>query len=284
MNDSSLITRYSLLAGTWEVTARKAGNVHRSIDFDDVTYTDFILSAQAAAPEIGLAASRRLGETVLAAIRATRAVVRTNTNLGIVLLLAPLAKVPDGLDLQAGVENVLAGTTVEDAANVYEAIRLAAPGGLGKANEQDVQSAPTLSLRAVMALAADRDLVARQYANGFADVFDLGVPALLDGLSRFGRVEPAVQHCQLAWLAAHPDSLIARKRGWQVASEASQGAQDVRLRGGVGTADGQAAYDDFDRWLRADGHARNPGTTADLVTACLFAALRERRMTEDTPL
>src|SRR5947207_14169504 len=103
MNDSSLVTRHLLLACTWEVAARKAGNVHRSIDFDDVTYTDFVRSAQAAAPEIGLASSRPLGETILAAIRPTRAVVRTNTNLGIVLLLAPLAKVPEGTDLRIGV-------------------------------------------------------------------------------------------------------------------------------------------------------------------------------------
>jgi len=284
MTFSSLVTRHSLLACMWEVTARKAGNVHRSIGFDDVTYTEFIRSAHAAAPEIGLATTRPLGETILAAIRATRAVVRTNTNLGIVLLLAPLAKVPDGRELGAGVGDVLAGTTDEDAANVFAAILLATPGGLGTAKEQDVRDAPTLPLRNVMALAADRDLVARQYSNGFADVFDLGVPALLEGLGRFARMEPAVQHCQLTWLAAHPDSLIARKRGQPIAAEASRRAREVLDRGGVGTAEGRAAYDDFDRWLRSDRHARNPGTTADLVTACLFAALRERRMTEDTPL
>jgi ribosomal protein S6--L-glutamate ligase len=272
-----------LRACVWEATARKAGNVHRERDFADVSYSDFMLSAGAASPEIGRAADRPLGETILAAIRATRAVVRTNTNLGIVLLLAPLAKVGDGIDLRTGVRQVLAGTTVADAANVYEAIRVAAPGGLGQAKEQDVASAPTLPLRDVMALAADRDLVARQYAHGFADVFDLGVPALLEGLRRFERVEPAVQHCQLAWLAAHPDSLIARKRGPEVAAEASRRARGVLEQGGVGTSAGRSAYAAFDDWLRADGHARNPGTTADLVTACLFAALRERRMSLETP-
>jgi RimK family alpha-L-glutamate ligase len=272
------------LAAVWEATSHKAGNVHPSENFADVTYADFVLSAAAAAPEIGRAPERPVGETVLAAVRATRAVVRTNTNLGIVLLLAPLAKVPDRRDLRAGVREVMNNTTVEDAARVYEAIRLAAPGGLGRAKEQDVSEAPTLPLRDVMALAADRDLVARQYAVGFADVFELGVPALLDGVRRFGRVEPAVQHCQLAWLARHPDSLIVRKRGPEVAGEASRRARAVLEVGGVGTPEGRAAYAEFDRWLRADGHARNPGTTADLVTACLFVALRERTMTEDLPL
>jgi RimK family alpha-L-glutamate ligase len=271
----------ALLACLWEATTRKAGNVHRAADFADVTYADFTLSAVLAAPELGRAADRPLGETVLAAVRATRAVVRTNTNLGIVLLLAPLAKVPAGVELRAGVADVLARTTIADSAAVFEAIRLAAPGGLGKAKDQDVNDAPTLPLRDVMALAADRDLVARQYATDFADVFDLGVPALLDGLTQFGRVEPAVQHCQLAWLAAHPDSLIARKRGPEVAAEASRRARAVVAAGGVGTAAGRAAYDELDGWLRADGHARNPGTTADLVTACLFAALRDGLLTPD---
>ena len=134
-----------------------------------------------------------------------------------------------------------------------------------------------------MALAADRDLVARQYATNFADVFELGFPALVEGLRRFDRVEPAVQHCQLAWLAAVPDSLIARKRGLEVAAEATRRARAVVAAGGVGTAAGRAAYDEFDGWLRADGHARNPGTTADLVTACLFAALRDGALTPDVP-
>jgi len=277
-------SRHSCLACTWEVTARKAGNVHRERDFADVTYADFVVSAEAAAPEIDRAPTRPLGETILAAIQATRAVVRTNTNLGIVLLLAPLAKVVDGTDPRPGVSEVLRKTTVADSACVFEAIRLASPGGLGKMSEQDVHETPTLPLREVMALAAERDLVARQYANGFADVFDLGVPALLDGLERLGRVETAVQHCQLVWLSAHPDSLIARKRGPAVADEASRRAKIILELGSVGTEAGRSAYDELDGWLRADGHARNPGTTADLVTACLFAALRERRMSEDTPM
>lgn len=276
---SALRTPHSaLLACLWEATARKAGNVHRHADFADVTYADFTMSAALAAPELARAGDRPLGETVLAAVRATRSVVRTNTNLGIVLLLAPLARVPAGVDLRAGVADVLNRTMIADAAAVFAAIRLAAPGGLGTAKDQDVHDAPTLPLRDVMALAADRDLVARQYATAFADVFETGVPALLDGVARYGRVEPAVQHCQLVWLAAHPDSLIVRKRGPAVAAEAGRRAREVLAAGGVGTAAGRAAYDEFDGWLRADGHARNPGTTADLVTACLFAALRDGRM------
>jgi triphosphoribosyl-dephospho-CoA synthase len=261
----------------WEVSARKAGNVHPHANFRDVSYADFVQSAMAAAPEISLAPTRPLGKTILAAIQATRRVTATNTNLGIVLLLAPLAKGDD-------VGSVLANTTIDDSIQAYEGIRLAAPGGLGEARDQDVRETPSRPLREVMALAAERDLVARQYAKDFADVFELGLPALLAGLERFGRLEPAIQHCQLTWLAAFPDSLIVRKRGLESAREASRRAKQVLELGSVGTAEGRAAYDDFDRWLRADGHARNPGTTADLVTACLFLALHQRRISEVTPL
>jgi triphosphoribosyl-dephospho-CoA synthase len=280
---SSLIAEYARMACIWEATARKAGNVHPAASFSNLSYDDFVRSALAAAPEIGRAGDRPLGETILAAIRATRAVVHTNTNLGIILLLAPLARAQQRIDLRAGVRSVLEETTITDAVRVYEAIRLASPGGMSEVEDQDVRQVPTASLREVMSLAADRDLIARQYVNAFADLFELGVPALHEGLARHGRLEPAIQHCQLVWLAGHPDSLIERKRGREMAMEASRRARSVLNLGGVGTPEGRSAYQDFDRWLRADGHARNPGTTADLVTACLFAALWERRISVDTP-
>ncbi len=144
-----------------------------------------------------MACQRRVGITVLEAVRATRRVVRTNTNLGIVLLLTPLAAVPAEEELRGGVERVLAGLDVEDSRLVYEAIRLAAPGGLGRASEQDVYTEPTQTLRQVMALAADRDLVARQYANGFAEVFDDGVPSLSAGLQSTGSLEGAILFAHL---------------------------------------------------------------------------------------
>jgi triphosphoribosyl-dephospho-CoA synthase len=251
-----------------EATARKPGNVHRFADFADVTYLDFILSAAAVAPELEMARSRPVGDTVLSAVRATRLVTATNTNLGIVLLLTPLAAVPDGEGLRPGVERVLSGLTVADAGSVYEAIRLANPGGLGRADEQDVAGEPTVTLREAMALAAGRDLVARQYADGYRAVFEVGLPALREPARDW---EAAVIGCHLRLLAEYPDSLIARKRGVAVAEEASRRARAVLDAGGVGNA---AALAELDGWLRADGHARNPGTTADLVTACLFVGLR----------
>lgn len=259
----------------WEATARKPGNVSPVADFADLTYLDFLLSAAAIAPVFDKAPGRRVGETVLEAVRATRQVVATNTNLGIVLLLAPLAAVAPGADLRAGLRSVLDQLDVDDARLVFEAIRLAQPGGLGSVPEQDVTAQPTQSLRAVMALAADRDRVARQYVSGFADLFDDGVPSLHEGLQRAGSLEAGIIHCYLALMARNPDTLIARKLGLAAAEEASRRARQVLEAGWPIAAASQGLLAELDRWLREDGNRRNPGTTADLVTACLFVALRD---------
>jgi triphosphoribosyl-dephospho-CoA synthase len=259
----------------WEATARKPGNVHRYRDFDDVTYMDFVLSGAAVGPVLDAAGRRSVGETVLEGVRATRQVVVTNTNLGILLLLAPLAAVPADEELCAGIVRVLDRMTVADARHVFRAIRLAAPGGLGTAPAQDVRGQPTLPLREIMALAADRDLIALQYADGFREVFDEGVPALQRSLDQGQDVETAIIGCHLHLLAGHADSLIARKRGRAEADEASRRAAHVLASGWPQGPASREALAVLDAWLRAEDHARNPGTTADVVTACLFVVLRE---------
>lgn len=269
MHDAGLLAQ---IACIWEATARKPGNVHRYRDFEDSNYLDFLLSAAAIAPVMTAACQRRVGATVLEAVQATRRVTGTNTNLGIVLLLAPLATVPPEQELRSGVERVLTELDIEDARLVYEAIRLASPGGLGRVSEQDVSAEPTQTLRQVMALAADRDLVARQYTNAFVEVFNDGVPALLAGLERTGSTEEAIILTHLHLMAQHPDTLIARKRGWAEAEEAARRARTVLDTGWSELAS-------FDAWLRAEGHVRNPGATADVLTACLFVLLREHRIT-----
>jgi triphosphoribosyl-dephospho-CoA synthase len=201
-------------------------------------------------------------------------VAATNTNLGIILLLAPLAAVPADEDLRPRVNRVLSGLDVDDARLAYEAIRLANPGGLGAAPEQDVAAEPTCTLREAMELAAGRDMVARQYANGFREVFDDAVPALAAGLEKTGTLEGAIIHTQLCLMARHPDTLIARKRGESAAAEAGLRAARVLAAGWPEQAAGQRELASLDEWLRQDGHTRNPGATADVVTAGLFAALR----------
>src|SRR5262249_59720908 len=178
-------------------------------------------------------------------------------------------------DLATGIIDVLDQLDIADSKAVFEAIRLSNPGGLGDAPQQDVRSEPTLPLKAITALAKERDLIAKQYACNFCDVFEIDLPALDHGLSETEGLEPAIVLCHLCLLAALPDTLMLRKRGLAVAQEASLLAAGVLAQGWPDTPKGRRAFTDFDAWFRADGHARNPGSTADLVTASLFAALRD---------
>ncbi len=263
------------LACLLEATARKPGNVHPEHAFDDAHYLDFALSALAIRGPLDLAPTRPLGATILDAVRSTRQFINTNTNLGMILLLAPLAAASGEDDLRSGVRRVVEGTTVSDAADVYEAIRLASPGGLGKVEDQDVGQAPTVALLEAMRLASVRDLIARQYVNQYNEIFTLAVPAVRKALRAGYPLETTIQGTFLTLLATHFDSLIWRKCGEATAREATGLARAVMDRGWPDTRAGRESFADLDAWLRAEGHRRNPGTTADLVTAALFVALRD---------
>jgi len=270
------IGQCATLACILEVTAPKPGNVHRGADFDDVTYLDFVTGAAAIGPVMEAAATgQRLGPTVLAAVQATRQVVNTNTNLGTILLLAPLAMVDRKLDWAAGIAHVLSFLDANDAKLVYEAIRLAQPSGLGEAPEADVRGTAPTDLIHAMRLSAERDLVAKQYAGGFVEVLRNVVPCLADGVAAGWPLADAIVHAQMRMMSEFPDSLIARKRGTAVAEKSAQWANRVLEAGRPGDEAYHRALADFDFWLRSDGRGRNPGTTADMIAASLFVALRD---------
>ena len=262
-----------------EASAEKPGNITPTHDFHDTSYEDMLRSAIALGPELARAGERGVGETVLAVVRASRRVAPANTNLGIALLLAPLAKAAlDGEQLRARLGATLHGLDLADARAAYAAIRLAAAGGLGERVEHDVRSEPAVGLREAMAGAADRDAIASEYVTDFALTFETGIPALATALDDGLAARDAIVELALRLLDVAPDTLIARKRGAAVAARVSAGARDVLAAGGVRTAAGRRALRGFDASLREPGNALNPGTTADLVTATLFVALVERML------
>jgi triphosphoribosyl-dephospho-CoA synthase len=265
------------LACVLEVTAPKAGNVHPGADFADTTWRDFITSAEVIRPIMDRAGELGVGPTVLQCVQATRQAVGRNTNLGIVLLFAPLCAAAPGEPvvppntLGAAVRGVLQSLTQDDADAVYEAIRLASPGGLGSVARQDVRTRPTVSLVEAMRLAAHRDAIARQYVNGFHDVLHAG-PRWFPSSSM--PLDQAIVRTHLQRMADEPDSLIQRKCGLNEAVEAHHRAKAVLDAGWPDTPESQALFDDLDAWLREGGNRRNPGTSADLVAAGLLAAFR----------
>jgi triphosphoribosyl-dephospho-CoA synthase len=270
------VGRHAFLACVLEATAPKPGNVHRGADFADVTYLDFVVSARELAVAADIASrGATVGAAVLAAVSQTRAVVGTNTNLGLALLIVPLARVERNVPLADGLPKVLAGLGEADARDVYQAISMANPGALGQVDEADVHGPPPQDLLMAMRLAADRDSIARQYVNGFADVLTRVVPWLAEGLGRGWSLCDTIVRVHVRLMSELPDTLIARKHGTEVARRAADHAAEVLAAGQPGDEAYAQALADLDFWLRSDGHRRNPGTTADLVAAGLFAALRE---------
>jgi triphosphoribosyl-dephospho-CoA synthase len=267
------------LACLWEATAPKPGNVYRGADFENLSFADFLVSAAVIAPAIDAATHRGVGPTVLAGVRATRAALGPkNTNLGTLLLLAPLAAAPSDGPLPERIAHVLAVLGVSDCHHVYEAIQLVQPGGLGEVDEADVNAPepPDISLLEAMDLAAARDLVARQYVNDFADVF-----ATADRIAAHALSLPlgeAIVRAFLELLQGEPDSLIARKCGMEMAREVSGAASSVLDCLKSGNDVYQSVLADFDFWLRNDGNRLNPGTSADIIAAALFVLLRDRRL------
>jgi triphosphoribosyl-dephospho-CoA synthase len=255
-----------------ELDAPKPGNVHVFASGHRMTASEFVRSAEAAAGPLSLPGAR-VGARILGAVDATLAAVGTNTNLGIVLLCAPLAAAAEGKppDLHARLAQVLDALDVEDAALAFRAIVRAAPAGLGRAERHDVFAPAAVTLKAAMAEAAGRDRIARQYVCAFEDVFERGEPALVAALSRSSDRAGAALAVYLEFLSAFPDSHIVRKHGMATAQEVCSTALDFRAR--LAPGEGRAApLPDLLAWdaqLKARGI--NPGTSADLTVATLFA-------------
>ena len=285
MNPAASPHTVFLQACRLDVAVRKPGNVSLASAGHGMQARQFLDSAAAAAPAL-FAPGAPVGARIEAAMAATLAVAGCNTNLGIVLLCAPLAAALErcagswnalGDDarpaaLRASLAEVLAALDVEDTRAAYRAIAAANPGGLGRAEAQDVAAGPTVGLREAMRLAADRDRIARQYASDYADLFDTGLAALRRPATASPRLDAAaVQALFLACLGRWPDSHIVRKFGADVAQAVTDEAAPWRRRAEGGEPVGDdPAFAAWDEDLKARG--LNPGTSADLTVTTLFIA------------
>jgi len=137
----------------------------------------------------------------------------------------------------------------------------------------DVNDSPPGDLREAMRQASERDMIARQYSNNFQDLLGRCVPWLIEEIGKEKTTTESIVRLHLRIMAEYPDSLIARKCGRETACQAASLA--ARVLECQDAQQYQEKLSDLDFWLRSDHHKRNPGTTADLVGATLFAALRE---------
>ena len=129
-----------------------------------------------------------------------------------------------------------------------------------------------MTLLEAMRAAETRDRIAWNYTHDFADVFDLGLKWLKGAHERWNEPSWAVTRVYLGFLAHVPDTLIERKFGSGAASHVLEEAGPIEA--GFAECEAPAAMAAplmaFDRALKERG--LNPGTSADLTVATLFAA------------
>ena len=256
-----------------ELLALKPGNVHRYAGGHGMTVDHFLASAYATAPKL-TDSMLSLGERVLHSVIATRDAVSMNTNLGVILLCAPLAVAAEKASagtLQQTVDDVIRESDVQETELIFRAIRMAAPSGLSTAEVNDVRERARQGIYAIMKSAESKDMIARQYATGFADVFEVGLNEVDEGVAQNLNQRDLAVRVYLGFLSRIPDTHIARQFGRTV-------AEDIR-------SEANSLYAEFcklnstqlmyDRLMDYDANWKsrevNPGTSADLTVATLFA-------------
>jgi triphosphoribosyl-dephospho-CoA synthase len=263
-----------------ELASLKPGNVHAFAPGHRMDTAMFEASALAAAPEIARSHAS-VGARVEGAVTASVKAAGCNTNLGIVLLCAPLACASERRHgpLRVDLADVLAELTVDDARAAYRAIAAANPAGLGTVTTGDVAAVPAITLREAMNLARSLDRIANAYVTDFADVFEFSLPALHAAHQSADTPELAVTTLHMCLLAHFPDTHIARKFGMKTAHDVQAEAHQLAMVYLPAVSkNGFSRLLEFDADLKSRG--LNPGTTADFVVATLFA---ERLLTANRP-
>ena len=268
-----------------ELQAFKPGNVSVYSGTHDMTVDNFRLSALVSAPPL-CNPDYSLGEKIFYAVQATREAVGCNTNLGIILLCAPLVQAIDyytsGVTLRQALHQVLENTTLADADWAFKAIALAAPAGLGDVAEQDVNTSASVTLQQAMQLASSKDRIALQYLTDYKDIFDFTVLRYNNGLLKWGNHSWAAVAVYADLLSHYPDSHIERKYGDQYTEMVA--SRMIQLSNELSNTDNPdlivPLLHNIDQELKSK--RVNPGTTADMTVATVLTVFLENFISNNT--
>jgi triphosphoribosyl-dephospho-CoA synthase len=267
-----------------ELKSLKPGNVGVHGDGHGMTLQQFIDSAMASSSALFDPTLESVGQRILQAVSDTRRSVGDNTNLGIILLVAPIAHalvincthgLEQSTDLQVLTAEVLNQLTIEDAIDAYQAIQTAQPGGMGEVDDHDVSDTPTITLRQAMEISAPYDRIAYQFHTNYKDIFDHNLPVYWQYLEKWQKQHWAATAVFLSQWVREPDTLIIRKKGLLKAKQISDMIAPLTEQV-LASDDPQLVEDELlalDRDLKSK--AINPGTTADITVASLFVAQLE---------
>ena len=300
--DPILISKIAQISSVLEVSGHpKPGNVHRTHDFEDMVFEDFLISGIVIGEEIKKAAQQgskfkgkidkfhkiQLGKLIKNAVLETDKWIANNTNLGIVMLLTPIsaaAGMSSNLDeLRYNVGTIIKKTTPQDAVELYDAINIADAGGMGKQKNFDVTKLEAknslleenVSMYDVLKISSKWDLLAFELTHKMPVTFELGFPTFLDVKAKHG-INRATVQTFLTILSKYPDTLISRKYDDHVAVKVSQDANNILKKGGILTETGLKMLESFDQKLIKK--KLNPGTTADLTASSIMIGLLSKFM------
>ena len=281
MLNTSSINKAIVWACQQEVSAPKPGNVNCYGEAHRMSVQDFLKSAQAIAPILSQK-NLSVGSMILKSVIATRKVVNCNTNLGIILLFAPLCKAIRGCNTSAqlpeSLRHLLNNLTLDDTKNAYKGIRLAQAGGLGNSKLHDINNEPTVTLRHAMEYAKDKDSIAAQYLNNYHDILGLGLTSLTSSINCGESIEWASAFAYLNLLSVIPDSLVIRKQGLPCAKSLMKESKEMlrKLNGNKKLSQFESDIILWDKELKQK--AINPGTTADMTAATLLVYAFEQAL------
>ena len=269
----------------------KPGNVHRTRNYDDMVFQDFVISGVVIgdtmeevanqAKEIDDLSNAELGKYILQAVNETNKWIETNTNLGIMMMCIPIAAsaaISNGFDeIQENVGRLMDATTVEDAVNLYDAINVADAGGMGDQEEFDVMSekakdelrANNQTMYDVLKISAGWDRLANELTSKMPVCFEIGYPTFSDFWKTCDDVDVINKASVLTFmtiLSQVPDTLISRKYGNEIAEAVSRKAEGIlKFKDDDSFVEKLLEFDDY---LYENKY--NPGTTADLTAASIF--------------
>ena len=280
------IAKIAQIASALEVSGYpKPGNVHRTRDYDDMVFEDFIISGIVIGDTIREACSDvdvenpKLGKYILQAVRETDRWIKNNTNLGIVMMITPIAvaaSISNSFDeIRDNVKLLMKNTSVDDACDLYDAINIADAGGMGEEEEYDVASDSAkqdlrddgLTMYDVLKISATKDMLGREMTSGMPFIFEKGYPTY----HKLVQEKTQNEACVLTFLeilSQVPDTLISRKYDGDEALKVSMMTRDLlKMRD---SSDFEKQISDFDDYLYKNKY--NPGTTADLTAASIFVS------------
>ncbi|MHA1273946.1 MAG: triphosphoribosyl-dephospho-CoA synthase [Promethearchaeota archaeon] len=307
VNSIDDIVRCASLASFLELAGwPKPGNVHRTKNFKNTRYEHFLAGIVAIQPNFKEFCNRtykysiNIGEDFSfvrlgyffreAAKEMLKWQKGGNVLLGHILILAPLVAAA-AICLKSkkikynnyilNIKKIINDSTVKDAQELYQAIKIVNPGGLGKVDKYDINDENSaiilkrdgITLKKIFELSKNIDLISSEYSTDFNIILNEGLPYYFEIFNQTNDINIATVNTYLKVLSEHPDTLVIRKSGIEAAIMISNRAKEIITMGGIMTEKGLKLTQELDDFLHEKKGKMNPGTTADIVAGIIFCAL-----------